>query len=312
MQERIVETIKRQDVPVELLAPPDLNLLILFALIDWSIILASAYMMFHSSEILYPLWAIIIAGRLHGFGVILHDISHLNLDKKTIKMRLIEVLVGYPIASTANAMAYHHIRHHRHTLMDNDPYFHINKKCSGFKRFLLTFKKGIFFVPFWMLRSYFAPFALILPKLRNFYGRVFLQDVSKTDLSQDEELKTCLKEDLPLALFHLSFIFITLYFYTNLLYIYYIPAIPAGVFCIYRLLIEHEYDIIPNKSVYELIESTYDHHIVFWERILIGPRNIGFHCMHHIHPNVGLHALPKLREWYLKNSTQYRNHYLKN
>jgi fatty acid desaturase len=59
-----------------------------------------------------------------------------------------------------------------------------------------------------------------------------------------------------------------------------------------------------------MIESTFDHHTNAIEKILIGPHNIGFHCVHHIHPNVGLHSLPNLRDWYLKNSKQYQDKYL--
>lgn len=269
------------------------------------------YLIYTTPTLFYPIWILVIAGRLHGFGVLLHDLSHLNLKDKSIKMRILEVLTGYIIASSANAMAYHHIRHHRHTLMANDPYFDLNKKCSGFERIVLTFKKGLFFVPFWMARSYLSPFALLFPRLRNFYGRIFLQDVSGEDLTNSAEIKTCLLEDIPIACFHLALLFLTIFKYSFLFYYYYVAIFPAGVFCIYRLLIEHEYDLVPNKNVYTMIESTYDHHMSFFDRILIGPRNIGFHCMHHIHPNVGLHALPRLQKWYLENSEQYKQKYSK-
>jgi fatty acid desaturase len=260
--------------------------------------------------LLYPIWAIIIAGRMHAFGVILHDLSHMNLSKKTLKIRILEIFSGYFIGKSANAMAYHHIRHHRDTLKDNDPYYNINKKCIGLVRFWLTLKKGLFFVPFWITRTFFAPIALCIPSFRTFWARIFLQDVSGKDLSNDQEVITCAKEDLPIMVFHIMLLYLTFTRFEFLIYCYYFVIPAGGVFCIYRLLIEHEYNVVTNRSVYTMIESTFDHHTNAIEKILIGPHNIGFHCVHHIHPNVGLHSLPNLRDWYLKNSKQYQDKYL--
>jgi biopolymer transport protein ExbB/TolQ len=35
-------------------------------------------------------------------------------------------------------------------------------------------------------------------------------------------------------------------------------------------------------------------------RVLFAPRNIGYHIVHHLHPQVALDALPRLRAWYVK------------
>ncbi|MFA6236577.1 MAG: fatty acid desaturase [Bacteriovorax sp.] len=304
-----VETFKRQDVPAELLIGPSIRNLYFYTAVDWSVIVLCWYLLMNTTPYLYPLWIIIVAGRLHSFGVILHDVSHLNLANKTFHMRMLEILTGYVIGTSANAMAYHHIRHHRHTLKQNDPYFSINKRCIGVLRFWLTFKKGLFFVPFWITRSFVGVLAIFIPQLRTPYARIFLQDISGKDLSQDAEVITCAKEDIPVACFHSVLLYLALTKFQFLIYGYYYAIPVAGVFCIYRLLIEHEYNIVKDRSIYTMIESTFDHHLGFLERILIGPRNIGFHCIHHIHPQVGLHALPKLRKWYLENSLQYQQKY---
>ncbi|GAB4409396.1 MAG: hypothetical protein OHK0056_11360 [Bacteriovoracaceae bacterium] len=308
MGQRVLETFKRSDVPAELLKSPNLTLLTKDLIVDYFIIIVSMIALFNTHEYLYPLWIMIIAGRFHALGVILHDLSHLNLKNKSWQFRILEIFSGYPIGTSANAMAYHHLRHHRHTLMNQDPYFNINKKCTGFKRFLLTFKKGLFFVPFWITRSFVGLFASFIPGLRTFYARVFLQDVSGQNLSRDSEVISCAKEDIPLAFCHLLLIFLSTRF-DFLLYSYYAALPIAGIFCIYRLLIEHEYDIYPNKNVYTLLESTFDHHTGLWGKFFFGPHKIGHHCMHHIHPNVGLHYLPRLRQWYLQNCSFYQDSY---
>lgn len=308
--QRTLETFKRQDVPTELLTPPTLSQIAQTLFVDWIIIFTCSFLIFFSPIYLYPLWIMIISGRLHAFGVITHELSHMNLKNKSWKIRLIEIFSGYFIGTSANAMAYHHIRHHRETLTELDPYYNINKKCSGLIRFWLTFKKGLFFVPFWILRSFVAPFALLIPKIRTTYARVFLQDISNKDLTYDKEVITCLKEDLPIMLFHIILICLAFFRFEFLIYTYYWALPISGVFCIYRLLIEHEYNIIEGRSVYSLIESTFDHHLHFIDRIFIGPHNIGYHSIHHIHPQVGYRHLPELQNWYLENCMQYQEKYL--
>lgn len=300
---------KRSDVPREFLQGPDLVQIALHTIVDWSIVLSCVYLIFNTDPILYPIWIILIAGRMHAFGVLLHDLSHLNPKKKPISFRILEVLVGYPIGTTINAMAYHHLRHHRDTLMNSDPYYKINKKCSTPKRLMLTIGKGSVFVLFWCTRSLIGTFAYYIPSLRTQYARIFLQDVSGQDLSAHEEVIRCAKEDRYLLAFQLGVLTLALTIMPSLFYTYYIAWPVAGIFCIYRLLIEHVYDVVEDRSVYTMIESTFDHHISLVDQILIGPRNIGYHCMHHIHPQVGFHNLPQLREWYLANCKQYNDKY---
>lgn len=307
MKIREVKSLKRSDVPSELLVKPKLSLIFWHAIFDWIIIVSCWYLLTVLNPIFSVILIMIIAGRFHALGVLIHDLCHMNLKKKSFLFRIIEILTGYIIGTSANAMAYHHIRHHKNTLLENDPYYQINKKCSGLSRFFLTFKKGLFFVPFWIARSLLAPFAIIFPKLRVPYGKIFLQEVTDENLEESSEILACLKEDIPIAIFHITLFILSFYFEFIKIGIYLVYPI-AGVFCIYRLLIEHEYDIVEDRSVYSMIESTFDHHTSFFEKIFIGPHNIGYHCMHHIHPSVSFQALPKLKEWYKENSTQYAHY----
>jgi len=253
----------------------------------------------------YPLFAMIIGGRLHGLGVIVHDLTHTNFRAKPPTFRVIEILCGYPIGTTIDAMAYHHLRHHKDTLLESDPYFNINKKCSDPMKMWLAFKKSpISF--FWIARSFVGLFAYYLKPLRNFYARVFLQDVSGKDLSEHAEVLRCCQEDRFLALVHVGLIALAAQF-PILIWCYYVPLWIEGVFCIYRLMLEHQYELVEDRSVYSLIECTFDHHMGLWGKIFFAPHKIGFHCMHHIHPGVGLHHLPRLRRWYVENSQAYQD-----
>jgi fatty acid desaturase len=306
--QRTVETFKRSDVPKNLLVGPSLKHLAMYTAIDWAIVIACWALMFNTSAYLYPIYALIIAGRFHAFGVTLHDLSHMGIKKKTIAHRIFETLLGYPIGTTINAMAYHHNRHHRDTLLVTDPYYKINKKCTKTQRFFLTFKKGILFAPFWICRGLYGTLSYFIPSMRTSYGRIFLQDVSGKDLTNHKEVIECAKEDIGQLIFHILLAALTLKF-DAIIYAYYLVMPIGGILCIYRLLIEHEYDIVENRTVYTMIDSTFDHHLNLWGAMLFAPRNIGYHCMHHIHPLVGLHKLPELRTWYLENCSVYKQRY---
>lgn len=306
---RTLQSFMREDVPCSLLRGASYPHLTRLLILDWGMIFACWWLMLNTSPLLYPIWGLVVAGRLHAFGVILHELSHQKLNRKKLGLRALEFFSGYFISSSANAMAYHHIRHHRHTLMNEDPYYKVTRKCTGSRRFWLSIKQGLLFQFFWTCRTLVAPLAVIIPKFRTSWARIFLADVSGKDLTQSQEVLTCAKEDVPIALFQCGLLYLTLTRFEFLIYGYYLLLPIAGVFCIYRLLVEHEYDIVENRSVYQLIESTFDHHTNWWEKLFFGPHNIGYHCMHHIHPTVGIQALPALRDWYLKNSQEYQGKY---
>ena len=47
-----------------------------------------------------------------------------------------------------------------------------------------------------------------------------------------------------------------------------------------------------------IIATTNDNHLGWLGKVAFAPRNIGYHIVHHIHPQVSLEALPALRAWY--------------
>jgi fatty acid desaturase len=75
----------------------------------------------------------------------------------------------------------------------------------------------------------------------------------------------------------------------------------AGLLGGYRVLIEHNYTATMDRSISTIINTTRDHHLGHWGRLFLAPRNIGYHIVHHIHPQVALENLPALRQWYIDN-----------
>ena len=76
----------------------------------------------------------------------------------------------------------------------------------------------------------------------------------------------------------------------------------TGSFSGYRVIKEHSYARpVHDRKIKTIIETTKDHNLSVITQFFLPARNIGYHIMHHIHPQVAWYALPKLRKWYLKN-----------
>jgi fatty acid desaturase len=298
----IGDTIVMRAVPKELLTPATVPALLGYALTDWSIIAGLWLAAAASPAAFYPLWVVLLAGRLHALGVILHEAVHLPQQRKTATIRLLEILAGYPIGSSIDAMRYHHLRHHRENGLPADPYFkpRLNRWIGASRvRFWLASLRYLLLLPLWMLRGLYGSIAAYAPAARDSYGRLFLQDRYRGDLTHSREVMRCGDEDRWQLLFHAA-VFAALIPYRHWLLIYYlIPAVLAGYLAGYRLLVEHTPEPNHDRDFLTTIRSTRDHSLGILGSLLFAPHYVGYHRVHHLHPQASLENLPKLRNWYL-------------
>ncbi|MDP2311612.1 MAG: fatty acid desaturase [Pseudomonadota bacterium] len=290
--------------PRALLVPPTVERLLAMAAADWTVIGVAWLVM-----ALGPLWAgvlagVVVASRIHAFGVILHDAAHLPLRGKPVRVRLLEAMCGYPLATTIDAMRYHHLRHHRDNGMPADPYFKAGVEARPVL-YALNVLRGFALMPFWSVRVWFGLATWARPGLRNAYGRVFLQDRSGADLSESREVAACARAELGQAVFQGVVVAIAWVAPAAVLYGFVLPAVLAGVLAAWRLLQEHRYTPTTDRRVETTLATTRDHHLTGPLTWLLAPRNIGHHVVHHLHPQVGLEHLPALRAWYRANQPGY-------
>lgn len=296
--------VRRSQAPRELLVRSTTSQLLRLALEEWTW-MALAWL----AMALLPLWLaplpmLVVAGRLHALGIILHDASHMPLKGKPWLMRLLEVLAGYPIATTLNAMRYHHLRHHRDSGMATDPYLKPMLDGRPLLYALYTLR-GVLLLPLWIARGPLGLLALLIPRLRNGYGRLFLQDRSGEDLTRSRELLSCAREELGLVLFHAALFAALVLWPWPITMAYLLPATLTGVIAARRLLREHNYERTFDRRAETLFATTNDHGLGRLDFLLMAPRNIGMHVVHHLHPQVSLTALPALREWYRETYASY-------
>ncbi len=293
----------RTAVPRELLVRAEVPELLRMAATEWALI-AACNLALALVPAATPLLVLIIAGRLHALGVILHDAVHLSVRRKGPALWLVECLAGYPIASTWNAMRYHHLRHHKFEGTELDAY---RKPPSGpWWRVMRMWLLLLLIVPFWVVRGPVGLLAWAFPSLRTFYGRLFLQDRSGKDLSHHAEVLACARAETGQVLFQLAVLAMAWWWPHAVGLGYALPLMVASAMSAYRLLAEHTPVRKPNRTAHGSFVSTADHGLGWLGRLLLAPHNVGCHIVHHLHPQVAGSHLLRLRAWYLQH---YPEHY---
>jgi len=296
--------IRRGDAPAELLRTPVVGELIAWAAVDWLIWMAAAGLAIWAPWWAYPLPALVIASRIHALGVLLHDVTHMPLRKKSFQVRLLEAMSGYPLATTLNAMRYHHMRHHRDSGMPTDPYFKPGVDESRL-RYGLNVARGLLLMPFWSIRPWFGVLSLVIPSLQPLYARVFLQDRSGEELQGAPEVVAAAWAEWGQIAWQLGVLGLFLLRPGWVIWGYAVPGVIAGTLAAWRLLQEHTYTPVTDRRVLTIFRNTHDHHMDLWTGWLFAPHNIGYHVVHHIHPQVAWDKLPALRDWYRNTYDDY-------
>jgi fatty acid desaturase len=234
-------------------------------------------------------------------GVILHDACHNAPRDRGLRWTLLELLGGYPLGTSIDAMRHHHLRHHRNVNMAGDPYF---RAVEG--RPLLSVLFGLAFggLPlFWLARSPLGVAAYHLPRLRNLYGW-FLLDTSG-DRAHDRELILCARRDHGLFLSLLLLGFASWQAPSILALCYWVPLVLTGWAIGIRFLAEHRYVRAGNREPETLMSHTRNHCTRAPLSWVLAPRNGGYHLVHHLHPCAAYHRLPLLHRWYAEHHPGY-------
>lgn len=124
-------------------------------LLNWLIVFASIWLCYHGSMWFYFLAISIIAGRQHGFIVLMHEATHGSFVKnKKWGLLLANIFCTLPIFIDSHRFFSHHIQHHLHTNTNQDPDV-VRKKGRAEWTFPMTMKQFLkAYVPFLLYRAY--------------------------------------------------------------------------------------------------------------------------------------------------------------
>ena len=287
---------QRQRAPQALLTPASLEQNLKDAARVWAVMFGCWLGIALGPAALYPLWVLILGGRLNALGVILHELCHMP-PQRGGRALLLEALAGWPIMSTIDAMRYHHLRHHRDSGMPTDPYLKPPLVGRPLWRLFYWQRTGLL-IFVWSFRALVGNLAAIVPGLRTFYARGLLQDRSGQALREHPEVIRCARAErrllLPIGLLGVLALLSPAAFVYGVL----IPAWVAGLLCGWRLLEEHSDARATDRRVLTILRTTRDHNLDPLGQLLFAPLNVGYHVAHHLHPQAAKEALPELAAWY--------------
>lgn len=294
----------------------------LMIVLTWTVLWAiEVSNVFHgySLVVLQVLAVLFVSGRFHALGVILHDAVHSRASKQSASWRF-QILCAYPIATTLEAMRYHHLRHHDLYGTESDPYLntYLNKylkRAAGASTIrlavagsiFLTFIKASVLVPVWIIRPLVALLAGTVPSVRTFYQKALLQDRERDcarNLVAARELEECLNAENRQLVFWLLLVGTSVGLAstsvikaTTILAFYFLPLWLAGFVNVWRVLFEHDHSYrrigTAGQEPRQVWQSTKTLSLAGFNW-LFAPRNIGYHQAHHLFPAVGLKKLPEL------------------
>lgn len=291
--------------PRELLVGATVRELLLSALTEWSVIGACWLAMAAGPRWAYPLLALLVAGRVHALASLAHDGAHLppQLGRRG-EAFLAEVLTGWPIGTTWRSLRAHHLRHHADTNLGTDPYLRPGLERAGALRHLGAWLSLFLIYPHWVLRAYVGALASLLPPLRPAYAQLLVVR-RRVRLPAGTELEQAACADRPLAL-ALTALFLATARWPELLGTYFfLPFLLTLAFNGRRFLLEHSHGPAADRSRREVLKVTRDTGDGWLERLLLAPRGLGYHRVHHLHPHVAHSALPALHAWYAAHDAAF-------
>ncbi|MEO5807334.1 fatty acid desaturase family protein [Devosia sp.] len=251
---------------------------------DWGVIaLCVAASQAAHNIVVYLVAVAIIGGRMHGFGVLLHDFAHYRfIDKrKALSDWVCELTLSWPILTTVAAYRSNHLAHHRYTNTDKDPDWMFKLGNHKFT-FPQSWQHGVL-----TLASYLLVIGSVLDV---FSVAKRLSGAEKPPLSYR---LTRLGYYLALAiLFTLtgSWMLFVLYWLVPYLTTFFLLMHIRSVAEHFGSM-DYSHELGSTRSVLPF----------YWERAFFAPHNVNYHLEHHLYPSVPFYNLPQLHQALMAN-----------
>ena len=251
---------------------------VLALVLDWLVIAAAIAASEYSGSVWVYLFAVaLIAGRMHAFGVLMHEAAHFRfLRDRRASEWIMDVFAAWPVLATVDGYRQNHLAHHQHTNTEKDPDWIAKIGTAAYTFPQKVWHAALQLFGYLVAINSFRDMAQILPR------------ISKNDRST-----------LQYKLLRLGFyagwaaLFTVLGIWRGALLYWIVPFFTLFFMFVYiRGVAEHfgsmDYD--------EELGSTRTVRPYFWERWFFAPHNINYHLEHHLFPGVPFYNLPELHK----------------
>jgi fatty acid desaturase len=257
----------------------------------WAMIAGCLYLC-NKSLLFLPLAVPVIASRLHGLVVIMHDGAHNLISKNSVVNDFVSnVFCSFPLQLSTEIYRKSHYKHHQYTQTPQDPNFvimqreeawHFPKPKEEVKKILLkdllvmTMKEHMVILKEWQ----------VLPNFKN----------------------TTKLEKYLFPVFILSFLGATAYFgLWKEFFILQGSSLLINPIVRMRAMSEHIHHEATGQTKMHKLHETPTINASFLERFFIAPFNTNRHLEHHVYPTIPYYNLEKAHE--LVSKTQlYKDH----
>jgi fatty acid desaturase len=243
--------------------------------LDWAVIaMAIALSSYFGGVWSYLLAVAVIAGRMHGLGVLTHEAAHFRfLKDRKVADAIADLFIAWPIMATVEGYRQNHLAHHQHTNTDKDPDWAVKLGTTAY-----TFPQRV-----WVVVLNLLGYLIAVSSVRDLAH--ILPRVAGTKQTGRYRLA---RFGYYLAA---ATLITVLGIWKGFLLYWIVPYMTLFLLFLYiRSVAEHfgsmDYD--------EQLGSTRTVIPYLWERCFFAPHNVNYHLEHHLFPGVPFYNLPKL------------------
>lgn len=249
-----------------------------------------------------PVW-ILMAGRLHALGVLMHDLVHLAPLKKNVpKKILFDALICWPIVMNMDYYGLAHMLHHQESnVQGKDPYFvplH-EQHPLAYGPYVLIGSALLFLVV--TIRLVLWPFTLFIPSFKRLHIKLFSQLGASPDLENPERQEA--GKDIwiwaagPTLFWAVVIALVTHFQAWPQFWVSYGPALLLStVLGQVRLACDHIYTSALGSSIVEQVQGATNVEAPWWQQIVMGAHGTSYHALHHLVPTLPNYRLKAAHE----------------
>jgi fatty acid desaturase len=253
---------------------------------DWIVIfLAIATSVYFDNLFVYLVAILLIAGRMHAFGVMLHEAAHIRLVKsRKINDWIADLFLAWPLfLITVDGYRQAHLMHHRYTNTDQDPDWLIIKDTQEF-----TFPQKLKYGLYQILGYVFAIHSI----------RDIIRDMMGERLKKPIRVSK-IYNPIRFAYFGAIFLGISMLGVWEGFFFYWV--VPYFTFFFLFLYIRNVAEHFGSMHYGTMLGGTRTTYPYAWERLFLAPHNVNYHADHHIFPQVPFYNLRKLHKLLMSN-----------